>query len=101
MFTSTQFSSEQKKEFKTITAKTEVQNLEHALSALQMEDFDISQWLPNSGASSHITDDLSLFDNYIVYHGSDIVMIGNNKSLPIKHVGQVTLSTSYGSVLLK
>lgn len=51
------------REFKIPFLQTKEKNAQHALSALQASNVDISQWLPDSGASSHMTGDLNLFDS--------------------------------------
>lgn len=47
-----------------------------------------------------MTGNLSLFDEYTVYDRTYIVFIGNGKQLPIDHIGEVTILTSSGPVVL-
>ncbi|KAJ0044605.1 hypothetical protein Pint_05446 [Pistacia integerrima] len=49
------------------------------------------QWLLDSGASHHVTADLSNLSLHTPYNGSDDIMIGDGSSLPITHTG-----TSHG-----
>lgn len=44
------------------------------LSSLQLTDMDISQWLPDSGASSHMTGNASNFTTLNSYDGLDHVI---------------------------
>lgn len=74
--------------------------MQQAISALQVNQVDISQWLCDSGASFHMTGNLTLFDTYDVYNGSDIVIVMVRNGLPIEHIGQVTLFTAYGTLVL-
>lgn len=39
---------------------TDLQTLQQAMSALQISDVNLNDWLPDSGASSHMTSTLSL-----------------------------------------
>ncbi|RVW75390.1 Retrovirus-related Pol polyprotein from transposon RE2 [Vitis vinifera] len=50
------------------------------------------QWLLDSGASHHVTADLSNLSLHTPYTGFDDIMIGDGSSLPITHTG-----TSQGS----
>lgn len=88
------------KEFRTPALQIGPKNVQQAISALQVNQVDISQWLCDSGASFHMTGNLTLFDTYDVYNGSDIVMVMVRNGLPIEHIGQVTLFTAYGTLVL-
>lgn len=63
------------RDFKTRSLHTEDKNAQHALSALQASSVDISYWLPDSGAPSHMTGDLTIFDSYSPYDKAEIVLI--------------------------
>lgn len=79
----------------------EEKKTQHALKSLQDDNVDISHWLPDSGASSHMTDNLNLFGHYKSYATSEIIYIGNGRQLTIEHIGQVILQTSNDPVILK
>lgn len=79
----------------------EEKKTQHALKSLQDDNVDISHWLPDSGASSHMTDNLNLFDHYKSYATSEIIYIGNGRQLTIEHIGQVILQTCNDPVILK
>lgn len=62
-----------------------VNQVQQALSALKLTGLDVIQWLPDSGASSHMTGNKSVFSTLTCYTGSDVVYVGNGKGLPITH----------------
>ncbi|GJT80018.1 nucleotide-binding alpha-beta plait domain-containing protein [Tanacetum coccineum] len=41
----------------------------------------------DTGANSHVTPDLKAMDNSEAYYGGDALHVGNNKGLPILHIG--------------
>ncbi|GAA0164673.1 hypothetical protein LIER_39831 [Lithospermum erythrorhizon] len=45
-------------------------------------------WYPDSGATSHMTGNLSLLQSVIPYSGSQKVMVGNDTLLTISHIGK-------------
>nr|KYP55678.1 Retrovirus-related Pol polyprotein from transposon TNT 1-94 [Cajanus cajan] len=49
------------------------------------------EWLFNSGASHHITNDLNNLSLTSTYTGNDKLYVANGMSLPITHVGSTTL----------
>ncbi|XP_026428350.1 uncharacterized protein LOC113324245 [Papaver somniferum] len=51
-------------------------------------------WIPDSGASSHMTNDSSLLATSSAYTGSEKVMVGDGKLFHIFLIGSSTLSTS-------
>lgn len=50
-------------------------------------------WLMDSGASHHVTADMSNFASHTPYTGQDGVVIGNGSNLPITHTGSLLLPT--------
>ena len=50
-------------------------------------------WLIDSGATSHITNDISNIQSPSPYHGEDKVYIGDGKGLSIDHIGSFLLHT--------
>ena len=50
-------------------------------------------WLLDSGASHHVTTDLSNLSLHTPYTGYDDIMIGDGTSLPISHTGSTSLKT--------
>lgn len=46
-----------------------------------------SQWVPDSGATHHVTSDMNNLQLYYDYDGSDHMTIGNGNSVPVNHVG--------------
>jgi hypothetical protein len=49
---------------------------------------DPSTWLIDSGASHHMTSDLSNLSFHNPYQGGDAVMLGDNSGLQISHMGE-------------
>lgn len=54
---------------------------------------DDKDWLPDSGASAHITSSAANLQGVHPYEGNDAVMIGDGAYLPITHVGSATISS--------
>ncbi|KAL6323605.1 hypothetical protein AAG906_039196 [Vitis piasezkii] len=54
----------------------------------------IPTWLLDSGASHHVTFNLSNLSLHSSYQGFDDIMISNGSTLPITHTGSTTIPTS-------
>ena len=52
-------------------------------------------WLIDSGATSHITNDVANISSPTPYTGKDKVYIGDGKGLSIHHIGSSSLHTPY------
>ena len=50
-------------------------------------------WLMDSGATSHITNDISAINSPTPYNGQDKVYIGDGQGMPIHHTGTTFLTT--------
>ena len=50
-------------------------------------------WLMDSGATSHITNDLSAIQSPVPYNGQDKVYIGDGQGIQIHHTGTTVLNT--------
>ncbi|GJV29785.1 nucleotide-binding alpha-beta plait domain-containing protein [Tanacetum coccineum] len=46
-----------------------------------------ANWHSDTGANSHVTLDLEAMDNSKAYYGDDALYVGNDKGLPILHIG--------------
>lgn len=57
-------------------------------------------WLPDSGATAHMTNDLSVLHDTSLYTGSDSVLVGNGNHLDISMVGTSALQTDTGTFTL-
>lgn len=53
-----------------------------------------SIWLPDSGATIHLTKDVIVLGKSKVYDGSDKVMVGDDTMLPIEKAGNIILDTN-------
>lgn len=52
-----------------------------------------NKWILNSGASSHLSNDINQLINITLYEGSYQIKVGNGHSLPITNTGQDLLPT--------
>ena len=59
-----------------------------------------STWFLDSGATSHVTSDLSKLSLQQQYDGTDGIMVGNGSTLPISHTGKGLLPTPTSNFLL-
>jgi hypothetical protein len=50
-----------------------------------MQQIGDDYWYPNTGATNHLAMNEKYFANKSLYQGSDSIMIGNGKTLPISH----------------
>ncbi|KAL9241610.1 hypothetical protein vseg_015702 [Gypsophila vaccaria] len=57
-----------------------------------------ASWLIDSGATHHITNDLSNLALHSPYDGNDELIIGDGSSLPISHIGSFSISLSSASL---
>ena len=51
-------------------------------------------WILDSGATSHITNDISAIHSNMPYHGEDKVYIGDGQGMPIYHTSTLVLKNS-------
>lgn len=59
--------------------------------SLSPSGYSNSTWLLDSGASHHITNDLQNLSLHSDYEGTNDIMIGNGKTLPITQIGSTSL----------
>ena len=55
----------------------------------------------DSGASAHMVNDLGKLDKIFSYKGHDKIFVGNRQKLDISHIGNISIKTKYGPLLLK
>ena len=80
--------------------KKQSANLAEAFSACSIQDFNDSEWFPDSGATSHMTSDTEGVDQPTVYSGNERVMVGNGQSLAISHTGSISSLVPSSPLLL-
>ncbi|RVW91359.1 Retrovirus-related Pol polyprotein from transposon RE1 [Vitis vinifera] len=80
--------------------KKQSANLAEAFSACSIQDFNDSEWFPDSGAASHMTSDTKGVDQPAVYSGNERVMVGNGQSLAISHTGSISSLVPSSPLLL-
>ncbi|KAK2454089.1 Copia polyprotein/retrotransposon [Trifolium repens] len=66
----------------------------HIAQATKPDNPELPNWLFDSGASHHVTNDLNNLSLKSDYTGADQLQVANGKSLPITHLGSTTISTS-------
>ena len=68
--------------------------------ALNEEDKDPIFYM-ESGATTHITNDLGKMSQVIPYKGYDAIFVGNGEALRISHIGEARLKTKHRDLKLK
>jgi len=72
-----------------------------AFSALHITDVtDDSGWVPDSAATTHITNNSSRLQQMQPYFGNDTVMASDDNFLPITHIGSASLPSASGNLPL-
>ncbi|KAJ3691762.1 hypothetical protein LUZ61_020926 [Rhynchospora tenuis] len=60
-----------------------------------------TEWILDSGASHHVTNDINNMSSFFNYTGSDNLHIGDGSGLSIDHIGTSTITLSNVSLFLK
>ncbi|KAF8408531.1 hypothetical protein HHK36_007687 [Tetracentron sinense] len=68
---------------------------------MQLLDPQDCEWLLDTGASAHITENTSTLTNLTPYYGTDSVMVGNDTCLRISHIGEGKIDTGMTTLPLK
>ena len=68
---------------------------------MSQEDQTNQEWYLDSGATNHVTSDLSNLNIQADYKGKNKLIVGNGSSLPILHIGDSTLKDNQKNLLLK
>lgn len=76
------------------------QDVTQAFSLLRVSDESGRDWLPDSGATAHVTPSTSNLQSATTYNGNDTVLVGDGAYLPITHVGSTTISSASGKISL-
>lgn len=71
-----------------------------ALAAFQVLDSSGCEWLPDSGATVHITGAASSLQQTAPYNGSEAALVGNGNQLPITHDGSTVITIPQGNIPL-
>ncbi|KAK2981324.1 hypothetical protein RJ640_007025 [Escallonia rubra] len=76
-------------------------DIPRALTAIHLSESQDAKCFPDSGATSHVTDDSGKLTNLIPYHGSETVMAGNGDNLAISRIENGVISTKSCNIPLK
>lgn len=59
------------------------------MTALHLDDspFDSTEWIPDSGANTHVTSIVGKLDTYSPYQGTDHIQVGNGDFLQVTFTG--------------
>ena len=71
-----------------------------ALAALHLNSPTAGEWVPDTGATAHITDDLGTLSKLTPYASSDSVMVGNGSELSITYTGNARIFSPGSSLSL-
>lgn len=72
-----------------------------ALAVLAIQDGNDTNFYVDSGAMTHMTNDLGKLESAHSYNGQYAIYVGNGNKLPIPHTGDALLKTSHGHLKLK
>jgi hypothetical protein len=61
----------------------------------------LTEWILDSGATNHVTNDINNLSSFFHYDGQDTLQIGSGAGLPILHIGSSNLLISSHSISLK
>jgi hypothetical protein len=70
--------------------KKQSAHLAEAFSACSIQELNNPEWFPDSGVTSHMTNNPDNLDDPAICSGNERVMVGNGQSLPISHIGSVS-----------
>ena len=80
----------------------QAEDIPAALNVLQVsDDMPPQDWLADSGVGVHMMPDAGKLHNMCPYSGPKKVVVGNGNSLPISHVGDISIPTPHKALLLK
>lgn len=65
------------------------------------DEDDDPAFYADSGATTHITNNLSNTRKIILYKGNDSLYVGKGKGLKITHIGDIVLNINHGCLNLK
>ncbi|KAE8692073.1 hypothetical protein F3Y22_tig00110860pilonHSYRG00043 [Hibiscus syriacus] len=70
--------------------KAKADGLIEAFAATSVDEPIDSEWYTDTGATSHMTNDVAALDNSVPYTGNQRVYIGNGTSMPISRIGSIS-----------
>ncbi|KAF8407209.1 hypothetical protein HHK36_006336 [Tetracentron sinense] len=76
----------------------QAEEIPQVLAAMSITDPHDLGWIPDTGATSHMTNNPGILSSVSPYSGSDKIIVGNGNELSISHISNTSLSTSYGNL---
>ncbi|TXG57288.1 hypothetical protein EZV62_018601 [Acer yangbiense] len=77
------------------------EEIPEALAALHIQEGNDTNFYADSGATTHITNDVGKLSSAQTYTGNDFIYVGNGNKLPISRTGNALLRTVHGDFNLK
>ncbi|KAF8389910.1 hypothetical protein HHK36_024428 [Tetracentron sinense] len=77
------------------------EEIPQALVVMSITDPNDPEWNPDTGATSHMTNNPGILRSISPYTGSDKIVVGNGNALPISRIGSTILPTSYGKLTVE
>jgi gag-polypeptide of LTR copia-type len=71
------------------------------VSSNSSQEPDASNWILDSGANNHVTNDLNSLNSFFLYKGADKLQIGNGLGLEISHIGSQQFHVANYTIKLK
>ncbi|XP_073261291.1 uncharacterized protein [Populus alba] len=69
--------------------KAKGDGLIEAFAVTSIDPSITSEWYTNTGATSHMTNDVNALDNFVPYTGNQRVYVGNGNSMSIFRIGKI------------
>uniref|UniRef100_A0A6N2KNP9 Integrase catalytic domain-containing protein n=1 Tax=Salix viminalis TaxID=40686 RepID=A0A6N2KNP9_SALVM len=70
--------------------KAKAEGLIEAFAATTLDDNQDNEWYTDTGATSHMTNDVTALDKSVPYTGNQRVVVGNGQSLSISRIGSIS-----------
>ncbi|KAF8389069.1 hypothetical protein HHK36_025754 [Tetracentron sinense] len=78
----------------------QAEDMPQAMAAMNIDDPQDPELIPDTGASSHMTNDPGIFTALKPYKGDDKIIVGNGQALEISHVGSATIPIGSKKIML-
>lgn len=61
-----------------------------AFATISLDDSQDTKWCMDTGATSHMTDDVDDLEKFVPYTSNQWVVVGSSHSLPISSIGSIS-----------